>query len=270
MYQILCYPVIENNGVNNMNHNKTMNEIKKNNIITFLTIIFLLILCLSSCEDIPEENTKSVGGNTLYDNPLLTLEFSKGAADASTYTIAYVCWIENSSKNFIQNVFVCKRVVNGTLTGTALPYWKVNKFPVSDSSEIDAVTKATVKNSDFNIDFNVKDNSVRKFKIYFEVDHSFDSNEWFNDQPALIYSADIDLDSNAKEYTLNCIGWSRGDKLFYGVVSTTLGQLIQVTKYITHKKDASSPQGGNDIFGAAYTDTTPSTNLLSSLKLKVN
>jgi hypothetical protein len=57
----------------------------------------------------------------------------------TAYKNIYVIWIEEKTSGFIQNINVCQKLVTGGLTGTVLPYWTINKYPVSSESEIDSV-----------------------------------------------------------------------------------------------------------------------------------
>jgi hypothetical protein len=200
----------------------------------------------------------------------IEVSYTKGSANFG-YSIVYVIWIENETENFIQNLYVCNTVlgIGKTLTGTALPYWKMNKYP---SSEVDGVTGATQKNINFSISKTLADNSIRQFKIFFEVDHSFDGNDWFVDQPALLYSADVDLDDLQAEYALVPIGWTRNDNISGRTsnkfkddpphTSPPIGELQSELRYITHKMDGTG-------FGDEYTDNTAATNIVGSLKAKI-
>ena len=196
----------------------------------------------------------------------IELSYTKGSANFA-YSIAYVIWIENESQNYIQNLFVCNTVlgIGKTLTGTALPYWKMNKYP---NSEVDGVTGATQKNTDFTVSGMLSNNAIRQFKIFMEVDHSFDSNDWFWDQPALLYSADVDLDNLQSSYTLQAVGWTRNDNLSGSTsnkfkddpphTSPTIGELQSELRYIKNEMDGTG-------FGDEYADNTAATNIVGSL-----
>jgi hypothetical protein len=197
----------------------------------------------------------------------IQVSYTKGSANFSS-SIVYVIWVENESKNYIQNLYICNSIlgIGKTLTGTALPYWKMNKYP---DSEVDGVTGATQKNTDFSVTKTLADNTIRQFKIYMEVDHSFDSNDWFNDQPALLYSTTVDLDNLQAEYTFNAVGWTRNDNESGSTsnkfkddpphTSPTIGQLQSELRYITNTMVAGT-------FGGEYTDNTAATNIVGSLK----
>lgn len=60
-----------------------------------------------------------------------TLEFSYGTYKPS-YSNIYVIWAENTAQNFYYPIYICNRLIDGSLSGTALPYWKVNKYPENE------------------------------------------------------------------------------------------------------------------------------------------
>ncbi len=173
-------------------------------------------------------------GNSSYSNiveldlsasPTMTMEFTdgtewgeRGATDGETGSIhgdkIYAVWIEDSSGLF-RNIYICDHVNAQDLTGTLLPFWETNRrgSTVQDIDEIDAVSGATQKTGDFTIDIYL-DGSPEVFDINFEIDHSFDENDWFTsdsrNQPALLYKiADINLNSSSgTTFPSTCIGWT--------------------------------------------------------------
>ncbi len=159
------------------------------------------------------------------------------------YTNIYAVWLEDAESNFLQNIAVCQRLVNNGTTGTALPFWKLNKYPKA-GPELDAVTSATQKNCNFSVSAILKDNTTRKFKVFFEIDRSFEPNDWFTDQPAVLYSADIDLDHLASSYTLQPVGWTPNENTENAISNTPKGVLQKEMRYITNHKS-------NDAFGSA-------------------
>jgi len=170
----------------------------------------------------------------------------------------YVIWMENESSSFIQNMFICKKLIYGGLTGTALPYWKVNKYPKSLTSEVDAVTSATVPNQNFTVSATLKDSNIKTFKLYFEIDHSFDQNDWFSDQPALLYSADINL--NDTIFELSPVGWTPNENTENQVPNTSNGKLESEMRYITNLKSGST-------FGAI--DSRSSAKMVKKIKVRI-
>lgn len=176
----------------------------------------------------------------------------------------YTVWMENSAKSYIQNIFVCNKLIAGGLTGTALPHWKLNVYPKSSTSEVDSVTAATTANSDFTVSAIQKKKSIRKFTLFFEIDRSFEPNDWFNDQPALLYYAEIDLDQNVSEYELKLLGWTPNNETTVknsGTPALTTGILDKVTKYITNKRN------DDGSFGDA--DTNSATKMVEKITAKI-
>ena len=176
------------------------------------------------------------------------------------YKDIYVIWIEDMASGFLQNINVCQKIITGGLTGTVLPYWKINKYPVSSGSEVDAVTSATIANSNFSLSAVLKDNSVRKFVLYFEIDRAFEPNDWFSDQPALLYSANINLDESPSVYELFPAGWTPNEETQNIIQNTPMGKLQYEMRYITNLKTGSS-------FGAA--DSQSATKMVKKITATV-
>jgi hypothetical protein len=172
-----------------------------------------------------------------------------GTSSGSSGKNIYVAWIRNSSGTFVQNLGVCAKLLanakynsgastTASLTGVVLPYWQKNVYPASISTEVDAVSSATKADQSFDLAARaLKDISQRKFTAYFETDCSFEDNDWFSDQPAIVYSADIDLDSGVTEYELVPCGWAR-NAYNYGSDSSlitntaSIGSLQSELRYI--------------------------------------
>jgi hypothetical protein len=176
------------------------------------------------------------------------LSFIYGESDYSSSNNIYAIWIEGDG--FIQNLFVCERLVNGFhLTNTALPHWKRGVYPRSDAAEVDAVTQATKARVPFTVSATLKANCPRQFTVYYETDQSFDSNDWFNDQPALVYAADIDLDNLGNgTFALAPIGWAANegtdDPNWGGPFM--VGDIQSEMRYITHARTESSGFGAEN------------------------
>ncbi len=180
--------------------------------------------------------------------PTLTLDFEYGEDGTSSYSNIYVAWIEKMDGTVIQNLYICNKLLTDMvppstiLTNTALPYWNEFKY---DPSQIDAVSGATVAKDDFTVTRTLKDPSVTKFKVCFETDRSFDKNDWFGDQPALLYSAIVDLENPQPSYSLTLEAWTPNE----GTINTlkqylntlVFGSLQRETRFITHKKADSTP-----------------------------
>lgn len=244
----------------------------------YKNILFLLMLAvLLSCNPGGGSGGSEGGNNSKDDDEpqsIVNIEvsYTQGTASFSS-KIIYVIWIENQTKNYVQNIYTCNRVlgIGKVISGTALPYWKTHIRPVS----IDSITGAT-DTDDFIVTGKLKNNSIKKFKIYMEVDHSYDENDWFNDQPALIYStAEIDLDNLQPQYDFNPIGWTRNEntgsisnfiKSVTGHTSPGFADLTTDMRYIKdHADDSANPY----LFGDEYIDNTPATCIVGTLSAKI-
>jgi hypothetical protein len=173
--------------------------------------------------------------------PLVTVNFTYGQDNCSSYPNIYAIWIEREDGTLIQNLYVCDRLLpGGGLTNTALPHWNCNKYK---ASEVDGVSGATKAKQNFSVSGYLKDDTIEKFRICFESDHSFDKNDWFSDQPALLYSVLVDRSSPASSYTLSLEAWTPNEgtnktlTAYLGELSVGTKQTLERLKYITHKKD---------------------------------
>jgi hypothetical protein len=175
---------------------------------------------------------------TINRKDTITLTFQYGEnGPSSDYKNIYVIWLE--APNFIQNMYICKKLIVGGLTNTALPYWKVNKYPLSTTAEIDAVTGATKPNCNFTITTVIKDTTLKDLTINFETDRSFDPNDWFDNQPAILYQATLKLNDTLSDYELLPVGWTPNEDTENQVSNTPMGKLQNEMRYITNYKDGS-------------------------------
>jgi hypothetical protein len=169
-------------------------------------------------------------------------------------------WIEDMDGNYVQTVFIAESIGKGVFMHgdpsegrwmpgpvrrpAALPYWGHQRgvqaedgyyIPTQFTPMPDGVTGPTPK-ANFVVVGQVPKQQRRQFKILFEINQSWDWNEyWTNDrysgdmhymsssQPALVYEATIDLDSDQIEYELEAIGhshWSGQNGNLYKNLST--------------------------------------------------
>jgi hypothetical protein len=137
----------------------------------------------------------------------IRFDFQGPETDSNT---VYVAWIEDEDGRNLQNLYVCNTLIFGGLTGTADPYWKRDKYP---GSSVDGVTGASDDESPgFSVTRNLDIGSVRKFRVCFEIDRSWNSNDYFYDRPAFTYrSGTIDLDDLQARYDLGLYGWMSND-----------------------------------------------------------
>ena len=135
--------------------------------------------------------------------------------------MVYACWIEDEAGNNIQNFYICNTIlgIGKGLTGDAIPNWLTKKY--KQNNDVDGVTGASIGNSTSNKYLNASmiynSPTTRKFRIYFEVDRSWNGNTYFYDRPAFIYQSDlIDLDNfdqTGTDYNFILYGWmSNGTK----------------------------------------------------------
>lgn len=240
----------------------------KEGIMKALTVsLSILLLSALGCSD---------GSKKSEDTPPVTAPTptSSDYAIELTYihgntinTNIYVIWIEDKTTGYIQNLAICNRVlgIGKTLTNTALPYWNFNKRPKSNPdelSEVSDITCATKANQDFTVTGTLPKGAPSSFSVFVEADRSFDANDWFDDQPAILYSAPVDLNSGTTEYELTFYGWTPNEGTKDAIPLITPGTLVDILGYINNLKD-SGPSG----FGAEDT-TRKATNMVKKITVK--
>ncbi len=185
-------------------------------------------------------------------------------------------WIEDLDGNYVQTVFIAESIGKGVFRHgdpsegrwmpgpvrrpAALPYWGHQRgvkaydgyyIPTQDDPMPDGITGPTPK-ANFVVSAQVPERQMRQFRVLFEINQSWDWNEyWTNErfsgdmhymsssQPALVYEAVIDLDSDQNEYELNAIGhshWSGQNGNLYdnlGTITTALDITESVKVRIT-------------------------------------
>jgi hypothetical protein len=205
-----------------------------------LNLILFVAISLFAQNCKKDSDNPGINGGKLYEYKIV-VNFEYGIDLSPTaYKNIYVTWLEGTTTDYIQNIYICQKLVTGGLTGIALPFWKINKFPAFSKSEIDAITSATMANTNFSVSTVLKDTSERKFVLLFEVDRSYDPNDWFTDQPALLYSAKIDLDESTSLYELLPSGWTPNENTQNVIQNTPMGKLQNEMRYITNHKEGSS------------------------------
>ena len=240
-----------------------------NKIRIVFTLVIVVCFALTACD----QGSTSKTDDSPPSSPTLTLDFVYGEDGTSSYGNIYVAWIEDMEGAVIQNLCICRKLLDDmeppstVLTNTALPYWNEFKY---DPSQIDGVSGATIAKKDFSVTGTLKDPSVTKFKVCFETDRSFDKNDWFGDQPALLYSTVVDLDNPQTSYDLTLEAWTPNEgtlealKNYVGTLP--FGSRQTDTRFITHKKAASTPP--DYAFGAEDRDQS-STCFVRSVTVKV-
>lgn len=209
------------------------------------------------------EKTPEPGPDTV-----VRVNFTDGIEHSDPYQKIYTIWLANPSEDFYRNIFICNKIKvqaqSGTgagLTGTALPYWQHNLFHRFSDTEIDDVSSATIFNGDFTESITLEPSAPRQFTVYFEVDHSYDKNDWFVDQPAVLFAVDVDLDDPQTTYTMKYIGWTPNENTVDDVDGSVFGVLNTVLEYILKKKDPSGGFGDDEPY--------PATDLVGELTVTI-
>lgn len=234
--------------------------------------LFSAIILSSSCKSSKVQETPSAYSyNTDATGIPVTIEFTKGSA--FNHPLMAV-WVEDEQGNFVQTLFVAKSIGKGVFehgdasTGkwqpgpimrpAALPYWSHRRgiknsmglyLPDAENPVADAYTGATPPGN-FIMNTKIENTSLRKFSVYFEINQTWDWNEyWTNNkypddpeyktscQPALVYMASVNLDSDVKTYELQVVGhshYSGKDGELYPDLST-MTTALNIVKNITVK-----------------------------------
>lgn len=210
----------------------------------YVVLIFIigLIACKTSNKSISNDQSdmSSITYNINSKGIPINIEFIKGV---SYNHPLFAIWIEDYNGKYIQTLYVSQSIGKGIFnygdksTGrwlpgelrrpAALPYWAHKRniiendslyLPTPKTPIPDAYTGATPKN-----DFILKtksDSNINKFKVFFELNQSWDWNEFWNNnkypndinyksssQPSLIYSTElIDLNNLNDLYPMKIIG----------------------------------------------------------------
>jgi len=206
--------------------------------------------------------------NTDGAGPAIELDFKAGAEH--NYPMMAI-WIEDSKGTYIQTLFVNESVAKGYFrhadnsTGkwqpgalvrpASLPVWAHkrgvkndlgNYMPTQDLPVPDAYTGATPA-GDFLLKTNADDPLPQKFRILFEINQSWDWNEyWTNNkypddadyktssQPSLVYAVDVDLEDLKINYVLQPLGYGhysgKTGEIFSDLSSMTTA--MEITKVI--------------------------------------
>ncbi|NTW24889.1 MAG: hypothetical protein HGA37_09330 [Lentimicrobium sp.] len=215
--------------------------------IPTIALLFILINSNNSFAQGKKQKNESVLFDTITTNiqgmgTSLTIEFRKGPEHNHPLM---AIWIEDLDGNYIQTLYVAKSIAKGVFafgdksTGkwqegeiirvAALPYWSHkrnikndlgNYMPKKGFEVPDAYTGATPK-SDFTLATRADNEISNKFRIYFEINQSWDWNKhWTNtlypddpeyktsSQPAVVYAAVIDPSVKGVAVRLEPVGRS--------------------------------------------------------------
>ncbi|HRX10374.1 MAG TPA: hypothetical protein P5210_01930 [Draconibacterium sp.] len=210
-------------------------------LFTLLTVVFL-VSCASQ-KNIPE-TLETIKTTPEMINTKLEFDFTIGKYHNHP---SFAIWVEDIEGNYIETLYVTQYFAKGVFghgeaekgkwknepgevrRPAALPYWshkrniKANDglyAPAPETAVPDALSGATPKGN-FKLETGSKMGSSKKFKVLFEVNQAWDSNDfWTNSkfpddydyktslQPALVYEATIEPESMQKEYNLSAVGHS--------------------------------------------------------------
>lgn len=210
----------------------------RNLAVTGITALGVLISCNDELVTYKEDDIKVMvtkGDGWLHDFPLFL-----GIKMKNPPQIAI--WVEDLAGNYLTTVYASHKIATeswqangGNRRKEALPAWCHARgvkysdglyLPTKNQPLVDGISGATPHGS-----FDVKirpTGDLRQFIVKIELNHSTDWNDNYpknakegdanysggeggSGQPALVYSAEIDLDSNRKQYTATIIGHSSPD-----------------------------------------------------------
>lgn len=233
----------------------------KRTIFIISVVTAAMAMMINSC------HTSQIGVQHISIDTIYTAQYDEG------YPVAFhfekgnkhnyplmALWITDTNNNYLQTLYVAESIARGifkhgeTSTGkwlpgpirrpAALPVWAHSRgvpeddslfLPTVNTPIADAYTGATPLN-DFVIHLKVQDTSVHIFNVYFEINQSWDWNEyWTNNkfpddedyktscQPSLVYHARINTEDSQGIYELKLIGhghYSGDDGEIYPDLST--------------------------------------------------
>ncbi|TFG43477.1 MAG: hypothetical protein E4H43_01655 [Bacteroidia bacterium] len=210
-----------------------------------ISIIFLAGACSASSprtkNQVPEEKT-ILATNTAGKGQEIVVDLTRGE---SFYYPLFAVWLEDTDGKYIQTLYTAKSVATGIFeygkqengkwikapkrAPQTLPYWAYKRgikasdglfMPDSQTAVPDAYSGATPKTG-FVLTSRSDNPLPDKFKVLLEINQNWDWNEyWTNDkypddenykwscQPALVYEAEIDIQSPKDSYKMNPTGHS--------------------------------------------------------------
>lgn len=231
-----------------------------------ITWIYLSLFSFCSCQkELIEYETGDMkvcieqGEEWLHDFPLFL-----GIKKKNPPQIAI--WMEDMQGNYLSTICVSHKIATqawqsagGNRRKEALPHWCHSRgvqykdglyLPTKDEPLTDAISGATPRGN-FNIKLHPADR-LKQFRIKVEINHSTDFNKYYpksavegdsnysggkegSGQPAVVYSADIDLMSGKKSFEAILIGHSspNGSSGSIDADLSTLTTALHIVKRIT-------------------------------------
>ena len=236
----------------------------KKMVMLFSVITSVMIIASCSKEHIEYQSgdlsvSIEAGDGWLHDYPLFL-----GIKKKNPPQIAV--WLEDTDGRYLGTLYASKKIATqgwvsagGNRRKEALPYWCHRRgvvyedglyLPTKSQPLVDGMTGATPRAS---FDMRLKEQAgLSHFYVMMEVNHSIDFNDRYSDdkkegepdysggtegsgQPALVYRADVDLDSARTSYEGVLIGRSSADgadgKLFNDLAGLT--SALTIVKRVT-------------------------------------
>ena len=234
----------------------------RNLVVAGITALGVLASCNKELVTYKKDDIKVMvtkGDEWLHDFPLFL-----GIDKKNPPQIAI--WIEDLAGNYLTTIYVSHKIATdswqsngGNRRKEALPVWCYSRnvqysdglyLPTNDQPLVDGISGATPQGS-----FDVKISPVgdlKQFVVKIELNHSTDWNESYpknakegeanysggkegSGQPAIVYSAAVDLNSSKKQYTATLIGHSSPDGSNGNIYSdiSFLTSALNIVKEIT-------------------------------------
>lgn len=224
-----------------------MEKFLKLNTIAFLLSIMFLISCQSgnqgkSSKARKQDTLSMLSSNRLALGNVLEIEMLKGKAHNHP---TFVLWVEDMDGRYIQTLFITRAIGQGIFTyadnsgnkwkpgevkrPAALPYWAHKRGILYEDGSLlpnprnkipDAYSGATPQGS-FMLNTRTDEVLKGKVRLMLEINQTWDWNEYWTNtryiddaeyktscQPAIVYSAEIDLEKPGLSIEMKPIGHS--------------------------------------------------------------
>ena len=232
----------------------------------FLTWICIAATLCSSCNNDLIEYRKGdikvsieAGDAYLHDFPLFMGIKRKNAPQMAV-------WIEDMQGNYLSTIYVTDKIANqswafagGNRRKEALPHWCYSRgvqaedglYLPTKSAPVTAAVSGATPHGSFNLKL-IPQKELKQFIVKIEVNHSTDFNEFYpksakegeanysggkmgSGQPAVVYAAQVDLNSGEKAFEAKLIGHSSPDGSDGKITAdtSTLTTALNIVKKIT-------------------------------------
>lgn len=221
---------------------------KRRKLLLFLIVIISIFIVYKVIDTIKINSTSSITMTDKKEGKNLTISIIKGEQYLHKFKVnsfismktppQFAVWVEDLNGNYIETLYATSKIVkqswskapedstpkNQIKRDEALPYWTHKRS--NNTINPDVVSSATPKGN--SVIKTKTDGKQSKYVVFAEFNSSTDFNEyytkdamygkdnysggaWGSGQPAVIYSATIDLDSQNSVYELQPIGHSSAD-----------------------------------------------------------